>query len=83
MPCEVASSCLTSRRTWIFINVTASSLQFDYDTCIMLVCIIVSHLNKKIDSGHARYLTLDVETLFQIRTVHFFLCMLNVIFFSA
>ena len=62
MPCEVVSSYLTSWRTWIFINMTISSLQFDNDNCIMLVCIIISHLNNKISSGHARYLTLDVET---------------------
>jgi len=62
MQCEVVSSYLTCWRTWIFINMTASVLQFDNDNCIMLVCIIISHLNKKISSGHARYLTLDVET---------------------
>jgi len=40
MLCEVVSSYSTSWRTWIFVNMTASSLQFDNDTCIMLVCII-------------------------------------------
>ena len=62
MLCEVVSSYSTSWRTWIFVNMTASSLQFDNDTCIMLVCIIISHLNKKISSGCSRYLMLDVET---------------------
>jgi hypothetical protein len=62
MPYEVVSSYITSQRTWIFVNMTASSLQFDHDMCIMLVCFIISHLNKIISSGHARYLMLDVET---------------------
>lgn len=84
MPCEVVSSYLTSRRTCIFINMTASSsLQFDNDTFVMLVCIIISHLNKKISSGRARYLAMDIETYCQIRTLHFFLYILNVIVFSA
>jgi len=42
MPCEVVSSYLRSQRTWIFVNMTASTLQFDIDTCIMLVFTIIS-----------------------------------------
>jgi len=47
MPYEVVSGYLTSQRTWIFVNLTASSLKFDNDTCIVLVYFIISHLNKK------------------------------------